>query len=219
MLWLVKVSGVLAGYIWTIRGATINPDVRTLTHDEVSFFDNMIFENFRGRGINPILINYVLSEMQKQKCVRAFIGTKVTNVSEIKSLEKNGFSQMWNRLFNYRFPHFSWPVHHLDAYNHVEIGEDYLIAPYCFIKDTNHTFDEIDIPIRLQKLKPEKVIIGDDVWLGTRVCVLPGVTIGQGCVIGAGAVGTPAKVIKKRGASPNMSSMKEPNECDKISIV
>ena len=57
-------------------------------------------------------------------------------------------------------------------------------------------------------LKP--VVIGDDVWIGARVCILPGVTIGQGAVIGACAVvskdvpaysvavGNPARVVKKR---------------------
>ena len=54
-------------------------------------------------------------------------------------------------------------------------------------------------------------IDGDDVWIGTRVIILPGVTIGKGVIIGAGAivtkdipeyaiaVGNPARVIKYRG--------------------
>ena len=54
------------------------------------------------------------------------------------------------------------------------------------------------------------VTIGNDVWIGRRVIILPGVTISDGCVIGAGAVvtkdmpaysivgGVPAKVIKSR---------------------
>ena len=58
--------------------------------------------------------------------------------------------------------------------------------------------------------KPEPVSIGDDCWLGRRVMVMPGVTIGDGCVIAAGAVvtkdippysvagGVPARVIKNR---------------------
>lgn len=56
-----------------------------------------------------------------------------------------------------------------------------------------------------------EVKIGNDVWIGRRVIILPGVTIGNGCVIGAGAVvtksfadysvigGNPAKLIKMRG--------------------
>ena len=54
------------------------------------------------------------------------------------------------------------------------------------------------------------VLIGNDVWLGRRVLIMPGVHIGDGCIIGAGAVvtkdippysvagGVPAKVLKSR---------------------
>lgn len=59
----------------------------------------------------------------------------------------------------------------------------------------------------------EPVVIGDDVWIGTRVIILPGVKIGNGVIIAAGAVvtkdipdyavagGVPAKVIKYRNNS------------------
>ena len=55
------------------------------------------------------------------------------------------------------------------------------------------------------------VSIGNDVWIGGRVIILPGVNIGDGCIIGAGAVvtkdipsycvavGVPAKVVRHRG--------------------
>ena len=58
--------------------------------------------------------------------------------------------------------------------------------------------------------KIENVVIEDDVWIGQRVIILPGVTIYKGCIIGAGAVvtksfppysiigGNPAKLIKSR---------------------
>lgn len=65
--------------------------------------------------------------------------------------------------------------------------------------------EEVDI-----KDNKSKIVIGNDVWIGTYATILPGVTIGDGAVIGAGAVvtkdvppyavvgGTPAKVIKYR---------------------
>jgi len=62
-----------------------------------------------------------------------------------------------------------------------------------------------------QGFEPEKPVqIGDDVWIGDNVTILPGVHIGNGCIIAAGAVvtqavpafsisaGVPAKVIKMR---------------------
>ena len=74
-----------------------------------------------------------------------------------------------------------------------------------------HRFDRIDIPMMRQGFVEEKpVYIGDDVWIGDRVIILPGVHVGDGCVIAAGSVvtkdvprytvvgGVPAKVIRER---------------------
>jgi maltose O-acetyltransferase len=75
----------------------------------------------------------------------------------------------------------------------------------------NHRFDRVDIPMRKQgETEVLPVIIGDDVWLGARVLLLPGARVGSGSVIGAGAVvsgeippmsvavGNPARVVKRR---------------------
>lgn len=96
------------------------------------------------------------------------------------------------------------------AYESVEIGSNCLIAPQAHITDVNHSFDDVNKPIRLQPYTSKKVVIEDDVWLGGGVSVLPGVRIGHGSVIGARAVvtkdippnsiaaGIPAKVIRNR---------------------
>lgn len=75
----------------------------------------------------------------------------------------------------------------------------------------NHRFDRTDVPMMKQGFEDEKpVYIGDDVWIGDRVIILPGVHVGNGCVIAAGSVvtkdvprytvvgGVPAKVIRER---------------------
>jgi maltose O-acetyltransferase len=75
-----------------------------------------------------------------------------------------------------------------------------------------HAFDDQNVPINLQGALPIRAVkIGDDVWIGTRVIIMPGVTIGRGAVIGAGAVvtkdvpsfavvgGVPARTIRYRG--------------------
>ena len=76
--------------------------------------------------------------------------------------------------------------------------------PFLYYKDRGFVKEDIQIP---QKSAP---IIGDDVWIGTNVVILPGVHIGQGAIIGAGAVvtkdvppyacvgGVPAKLLKYR---------------------
>ena len=93
----------------------------------------------------------------------------------------------------------------------VQIGNDVMMGPDCTIYSRNHAFDRLDIPMNKQGYLPEKtVVIGDDVWIGGHVIILPGVHIGTGAIVGAGAVvtkdvpdyaivgGNPAKVIKYR---------------------
>lgn len=94
--------------------------------------------------------------------------------------------------------------------NYIEIQEDTMIAGYCFVCDSNHGMNpEFGKRYEKQPLDLKKVIIGKNCWLGDKVMVLPGVTIGDNCIIGAGsivtkdipsncvAVGNPAKIIKK----------------------
>lgn len=73
--------------------------------------------------------------------------------------------------------------------NGVTIGNDVMMGPDVLIYTQNHCISRTDIPMRLQgmtEIRP--VTIEDDVWIGARVCILPGVTIGKGSVIGACAV-------------------------------
>lgn len=71
------------------------------------------------------------------------------------------------------------------------IGKNVMIAPDCGIYTMNHGFSRTDIPMCRQGFtRPRPVIIEDDVWIGTKVIILPGVHIGKGSVIGAGAVVT-----------------------------
>ncbi|MBQ3737716.1 MAG: acyltransferase [Bacteroidales bacterium] len=92
----------------------------------------------------------------------------------------------------------------------VNIGEAVAIAPNCMIIGANHCFNDTNKPIKEQGVEVKGVIIESDVWIGANCCVLDGVTIGKGSVIGAGsivtksippmsiAVGNPCRVIKQR---------------------
>lgn len=71
----------------------------------------------------------------------------------------------------------------------VTIGALCLIAPDVFITDHNHRIGR-STPIVTQGCESRPVTIESDVWIGTRSVILPGVTVGQGAVIGAGAVVT-----------------------------
>ncbi len=91
------------------------------------------------------------------------------------------------------------------------IGDNVLMGPECVILTRNHAFSKRDSLIREQGYLNEKpVYIGNDVWIGHRVIILPGVHVADGTVIGAGAivtkntepysvvVGNPAHIIKYR---------------------
>ena len=92
----------------------------------------------------------------------------------------------------------------------VEIGQDSLFGPNVVLMTTNHVFTDVNIPIRQQGVQSAAIKIENDVWLGSNVLVMPGVTIKTGAVVAAGAVvtkdipefsiaaGVPARVIKKR---------------------
>lgn len=93
----------------------------------------------------------------------------------------------------------------------VIIGKDVMMGPECKIYTINHRFNDIDKPMRLQGFQEERpVFIGDDVWIGGKVIILPGVHIGNHCIIGAGSVvtkdvpewaivaGNPARIKKYR---------------------
>jgi acetyltransferase-like isoleucine patch superfamily enzyme len=89
----------------------------------------------------------------------------------------------------------------------IHVGDDTLIAEYVVIRDQDHEIQPR--PIRRNGSVKSPIKIGSDCWLGAKVTVLRGSTIGNGAVIGAHslvrgevdafslAVGTPAKVVKQ----------------------
>lgn len=71
------------------------------------------------------------------------------------------------------------------------IGNDVMMGPECVIFSRNHEFSNLDIPMRLQGYRSSlPCVIGDDVWIGRRVMIMPGINIGNHCIIGAGSVVT-----------------------------
>jgi acetyltransferase-like isoleucine patch superfamily enzyme len=98
----------------------------------------------------------------------------------------------------------------ISAASKVVIGEDVLLARNVYISDHAHAFEDITVPIMHQGInRIAPVSIGRGTWLGQNVVVLPGVAIGEHCVIGANsvvnssipdfsvAVGAPARVVRR----------------------
>jgi acetyltransferase-like isoleucine patch superfamily enzyme len=89
----------------------------------------------------------------------------------------------------------------------VKIGPRCQIGTYCLLMDND--FHRVEPERRLERPESAPIVLEENVWLGARVIVMSGVTIGEGSVIGAGSVvtrdipprtiaaGVPAKVIRE----------------------
>lgn len=98
---------------------------------------------------------------------------------------------------------------HTTVIGPVEIGSNVNLAQGIVVTALNHNFTDCTKRIDEQGVSTAKVTIGNDVWIGANATVLPGVTIGNHCVVAAGAVvtkdvppyslvgGVPAKILKK----------------------
>lgn len=93
----------------------------------------------------------------------------------------------------------------------VTIGENVMMGQECLMFPQNHAFSSRSIPMCKQGMQPARpIVIEDDVWIGARVIILPGVHIRKGAIIGAGSVvtkdvpsyeiwgGNPAHLLKER---------------------
>lgn len=91
----------------------------------------------------------------------------------------------------------------------LEIGSDCIIGQYLSCHPENHNYADSSQLIRFQGTSRKGIKIGKNCWIGSKVTILDGVTIGDNCVVAAGAVvtksvpnnviigGVPAKILKK----------------------
>jgi maltose O-acetyltransferase len=174
-----------AKYVWNNGRAVLNAKWYLRHVDEVG-------ERVRLRGRPSV-----------QNDGRMTIGSRVQLVSTMAKLElvsmKGGTLEIGERtLVNYGCS--------IAAAKLVRIGARCLIGTHAIIMDND--FHRIEPERRLEWPESKPIIIGDNVWLGARVIVLAGVTIGDDACIGAGslviddvppralAAGVPAKVIR-----------------------
>lgn len=90
----------------------------------------------------------------------------------------------------------------------VKIGNQVILAQNIVASGMNHGYEDVTIPIRLQKCNTSPIIIEDECWIGANAVITAGVTIGKHSVVAAGSVvtrnvpaysivaGNPAKIIK-----------------------
>lgn len=102
---------------------------------------------------------------------------------------------------------------HITSINSITIGDGTLLGKKVTITDNSHgknTFSELFLsPIKREVFSKGPVVIGKNVWIGDKVTICPGITIGDGAIIGANSVvthdvqsytivaGSPARIIKQ----------------------
>jgi acetyltransferase-like isoleucine patch superfamily enzyme len=92
----------------------------------------------------------------------------------------------------------------------ISVGNDCIFGNFVSLHSENHNYTDKNIPIRLQGVNRQGIIIGNNCWIGAKVTILDGSNIGDGCIIAAGTVvrgifpnnciigGVPSKILKYR---------------------
>lgn len=152
---------------------------------------------------------------------RLLRGAKYMFLNNQVSIGRNVVLEAWDKFHDQHFKPFLsigcgssvGDDSHISCINRIIIGNHVRMGRKIFITDNAHGASEISLLDIAPNLRPlyskGPVIIHDNVWVGEMVCILPGVTIGKGSIIGANAVvtknvppysvvgGNPARVIRQ----------------------
>jgi len=163
-----------------------------------------VFERFQNVYKNSRYI--IVGEGATKKELETYVGSRglqnsIVFTGGIDALEVNYLmSQSDIFLSHYALSNVGNPL--WEAINGIKIGKNFLFAPGVKLISSNH-----DIKDSLKSIKTSPIVIGNNVWIGTNVVILPSVRIGDNCVIGAGSIvtksfnnnliiaGNPAKII------------------------
>lgn len=139
---------------------------------------------------------YFLTSIVKKKCAKYIGKVQVNNKTVVTDKTFLGDNVNFNGM-------------HIAGCGNVYIGNNFHSGTDCMIITQNHNYEGNAIPYDETYICKD-VVIEDNVWIGSRVILLPGVTIGEGAIIQAGSVvttnipkysiagGHPAKVFSHR---------------------
>lgn len=152
----------------------------------------------KGEGLLSVGLRYVFLKSVAQSCgeaVAVYSNTYLLNPQKL-SIGRNVTMQ---------------PMTYIEASGGVTIGDDTSIAHGVSIMSETHVTKDPNIPFKNQGMVYKPVKIGNDVWIGAKVTIMAGVTVGNKAIIGANSVvtkdvpdyavvvGAPARIIKYRG--------------------
>lgn len=201
---IIQFLGFCCSYIFFLNMSKITVDISK------HFYTGIRKRFFKEWGEDSVILF----------CARHLVGLENIKVGKNCTLGKNIQLTAWKRFNGQKFsPYISigngcviGNNAHITAINSIIIGNKVLTGCNILITDNSHgngTIEEKDLfPMNRPLTSKGAVVIEDNVWLGDNVCVLSGVTIGKGSIIGANAVvthsippysvaaGTPARIIK-----------------------
>jgi len=93
VMWLALVDGKLAGYLWSRKGKFVPNWFVHLGEDDLQFFAATTFEEFRGRGIAPTLMRYIMQQEMNGHGT-AYVDCAQWNNAAARFFEKAGFSRV-----------------------------------------------------------------------------------------------------------------------------
>jgi hypothetical protein len=93
-LWLIKWDGRLAGYGWTLRGRTVESHYLPLGADDVQFLDFHVFPKYRGRAMDWVLIERIVSELATEGVRRAYGEAAEWNKPSLSSFAMTSFRRL-----------------------------------------------------------------------------------------------------------------------------
>lgn len=186
------------------------------TSSKLRFYKDKIYSSYIKHSFSFVGRNFYC-----QKSVN-IIGSKNISIGDNVGLGRFSTLSCWVRRRHQKFhPHLQignncslGEFNHITCINSITIGHGVLTGRWVTITDNSHGVSshvDLDIPpIDRELISKGAVIIEDNVWLGDKVTILPGVKIGKGAVVAANAVvskdvppyciaaGVPATIVKKR---------------------
>lgn len=201
---LLRATAIISSKLYSLK-----------TKNRIEYFLDLFYTYWIMNSINNIGNNVIISNNVD------FQGTKIKNIKIGNNtlIRKKSILGCWDSCNNNYNPHIIignnchiGEYTHITAINSIIIGDGVLTGRYVYISDNNHGNTDIDslhlAPLERELCSKGPVIIEDNVWIGDKVAILSGVTIGKGSIIAANAVvtkdvppysivgGIPAKIIK-----------------------
>ncbi len=201
-----------------MRSTKLNKIITVVSGEISDWFEDIFIRNIPGRAGSYLRHFYWSRRFQKSRSFHISSGCIIKGSENITM--GNDVCVLYNC---YLYAHNNGSIKIGDGVNfnssvmvnaaddgQIAIGKNASFGPNVVIRASDHKYQKMGVPIKEQGHTGGKITIGEDVWVGSNCVILPNVTIGDGAVIGAGAVvnrdippyalacGVPAKVVKSK---------------------